>query len=64
VKTAHAAMRDKFVEDAADMSGPHASEKKNMRTQKPELRDPPVGATLRPAGVRAGWAEAMCVELG
>jgi hypothetical protein len=64
VKTAHASMRGEFVEDIADMGGPHASEKKTVRRQKPELRDPPVGATLRPLGVRAGWAEAMCVELG
>jgi hypothetical protein len=64
VKTAHAAMRSEFVEDIADMGGPHASEKKTVRRQKPELRDPPVGATLRSVGVRAGWAEAMCIELG
>jgi hypothetical protein len=64
VKTAHAAMRGKFVEDVSDMGGPHASEKKTMRRQKTKLRDPPVGATLRPVGVRAGRAEAMCVELG
>jgi hypothetical protein len=35
VKTAHAAMRDKFVEDAADMSGPHASEKKTCAHRNP-----------------------------
>jgi hypothetical protein len=59
VKTAHAAMRGEFVEDAVDMSGPHASEKKTAHRLKPELWDPPIGVALRPVGVHAGWAEAV-----
>jgi hypothetical protein len=55
-------MRDEFVEDTADMSGPHASKEKTARRLKPELRDPPVNDSWREEWKRMRTVTAECSQ--